>query len=141
MLDATHLTTPSPTTAVIAARILTPVVRSCQWLFINVKQAHWSMRGVNFIAGDELLDTVATHARDGADEAAERIVSLGLPLDARLAIIADNSQPTAVAAAFSAWDDSIRAVSRTRTRFSPTSTAPSRGWTAPTWSVKTSSSA
>ena len=35
---------------------------------------------------------------------------LGLPLDARLATVASNCQPTAVAAAFSAWDDSICAV-------------------------------
>jgi starvation-inducible DNA-binding protein len=75
MLDTTHLSTASPTTAAISAHFLTPVVRSCQWLSIKVKQAQRNLQGLNFISVHELLDAVATHARDGADEAAERIVT------------------------------------------------------------------
>ena len=41
------------------------------------KQAHWNVKGENFIALHELFDTVATQAEEAVDLIAERIVQLG----------------------------------------------------------------
>jgi len=46
-------------------------------LSVDGKQAHWHVRGDNF--SRELLDLVATHARDYADTAAERVVTRSSP--------------------------------------------------------------
>jgi starvation-inducible DNA-binding protein len=67
---------------------LAPVVIAMQALAVDGKQAHWHIRGDNFIAVHELLDTLVQHARDYADLAAERTVAIGLPVDARLSTIA-----------------------------------------------------
>lgn len=73
------------------AQFLSPIVLNCQALVIDGKQAHWHVRGVNFIAVHELLDTVVQHAQAFADQAAERVVALGLPVDARLATVAEKN--------------------------------------------------
>ncbi|GGH38958.1 Dps family protein [Microbacterium album] len=103
-------TASDPTVAAGAAQFLTPVVLGLQALTVNGKQAHWHVRGENFIGVHEFLDTLVDHARDWADEAAERIVALGLPIDARLTSVADKAAGSTVAAGFSRSDDTIRAV-------------------------------
>jgi starvation-inducible DNA-binding protein len=103
-------TVADPEVAVGTAQFLTPLVHGLQSLAINGKQAHWNVRGANFIAIHELLDTVVAHAQAFADEAAERIVSLGLPVDARLATVAAQAKPSAVPAGFAPWQDEITAV-------------------------------
>ncbi|MGN6445412.1 Dps family protein [Amnibacterium sp.] len=69
-------------------QFLAPVVLAMQALAIDGKQAHWHVRGENFIAVHELLDKLVDHARAYADLAAERTVALGLPIDARLQTLA-----------------------------------------------------
>jgi starvation-inducible DNA-binding protein len=69
-------------------QFLSPIVINCQALVIDGKQAHWHVRGVNFIAVHKLLDKVVQHAQAFADLAAERVVALGLPVDARLTTVA-----------------------------------------------------
>ncbi len=66
------------------AQFLAPVVTDLTALYVDGKQAHWHVRGANFQAIHELLDEVVEHARDYADTAAERVVALGLPIDARI---------------------------------------------------------
>ncbi len=99
-----------PTVAAGTAQFLTPVALGLQALAVNGKQAHWNVRGTNFIAIHELLDTIVAHAQDGADLAAERIVALGLPIDARLSTVAAKTAPTNVPAGFAQWEDVIRGV-------------------------------
>ncbi|SIT73557.1 Dps family protein [Microbacterium sp. RU33B] len=91
------------------AQFLSPLVLGLQALAVNGKQAHWNVRGANFIAIHELLDTLVTNAQGGADLAAERIVALGLPVDARVGAIAEKTS-TAVPAGFTQWEDMIRSV-------------------------------
>ncbi|MBT2485852.1 MULTISPECIES: Dps family protein [unclassified Microbacterium] len=99
-----------PTVAAGAAQFLSPVVLGLQALTINGKQAHWHVRGANFVGVHELLDTIVAHAGDFADTAAERIVALGLPIDARVSAVAAKAGSTLVPAGFTQSDDLIRAV-------------------------------
>ncbi|MGV8884799.1 MAG: Dps family protein [Microbacteriaceae bacterium] len=66
------------------AQFLGPVVVDLTALGVDGKQAHWHVRGANFQAVHELLDTIVDHAHAFADSAAERVVALGLPLDVRI---------------------------------------------------------
>ena len=103
-------TTVDSTMASSTAQFLSPVVLGLEALVVNGKQAHWHVRGSNFIGVHELLDTVVAHAQDWADLAAERIVALGLPIDSRLSTVAAKAKETAVPAGFAQSDVIIRAV-------------------------------
>lgn len=46
-------------------------------LHAQVKQAHWNVRGYNFIALHELFDTIAGEVEDWSDLIAERAAQLG----------------------------------------------------------------
>lgn len=70
------------------AQFLSPLVQDLVALGVNGKQAHWHVRGENFMGVHEFLDQVVQHAQDGADAVAERIVALGLPVDARVGTVA-----------------------------------------------------
>lgn len=89
------------------AQYLSPVVIDLNALALEGKQAHWHVRGRNFIGVHELLDTLVEHARQYGDIAAERIVALGLPLDARTKSIAKNTSVPPVRAGFAQSDDFI----------------------------------
>lgn len=103
-------TTVDTTMAAATAQFLSPVVLGLEALVVNGKQAHWHVRGANFVGVHELLDTIVAHAQDWADLAAERIVALGLPIDARLQSVAGKAKDTAVPAGFAPSDVIIRAV-------------------------------
>ena len=108
--NTTPATAANPDVAAASAQFLTPVVLGLQALAVNGKQAHWNVRGANFIAIHELLDSVVAHAQAGADQAAERIVALGLPIDARVGTVAGKTPATSVPAGFTQWDVLIRNV-------------------------------
>ncbi len=57
--DTIATTASDPTAVVATAQFLTPVVLGLQALTINAKQAHWHVRGANFVGVHELLDTIA----------------------------------------------------------------------------------
>lgn len=103
-------TAADPTVAAGAAQFLSPVVLGLQALTVNGKQAHWHVRGANFIGVHEFLDTLVEHAGAWADQAAERIVALGLPIDARIGAVAQKGAGSAVSAGFAQSADVIRAV-------------------------------
>jgi starvation-inducible DNA-binding protein len=46
-------------------------------LYSQVKQAHWNVKGMNFIAVHELFDTIAENVLEGVDTIAERVTALG----------------------------------------------------------------
>ena len=97
------------TDAEAASQFLMLVVLGLQALAVNGKQAHWNVRGENFVAIHELIDTIVGNAQTGADHAAERIVALGLPIDARVGTVAAKTA-TRVAAGFTQWDGCVRAL-------------------------------
>lgn len=46
-------------------------------LTLQAKQAHWALRGPNFIALHKLFDDIYAHAGEWADAIAERVAALG----------------------------------------------------------------
>lgn len=89
------------------AQYLAPVVIDLNALALEGKQAHWHLRGPNFIGVHELLDTLVDHAREYGDTAAERIVAMGEELDARTAAIAATTTVPAVRSGFNQSEDFI----------------------------------
>lgn len=94
-------------TASGVGQFLTPIVIDLVALAVNGKQAHWHVRGRNFIAVHELIDVVVDHAREFADLAAERVVALGLPVDARIESVAKKNTLPPMADGFQQSDDVI----------------------------------
>jgi starvation-inducible DNA-binding protein len=92
------------------AQFLGPVVTDLTALSIDGKQAHWHVRGANFQAVHELLDVVVDHAREYADTAAERVVALGLPIDARTQTVGKNATTPTMTAGFQQSDKAIAEV-------------------------------
>ena len=100
----------TPEIAAGVAQFLTPAVIDLEALVVNGKQAHWHVRGGSFIGVHELLDDVVSHAQDYADLAAERVVALGLPLDARLATVAERTTLPALSDGFQPWQTTVAQV-------------------------------
>lgn len=109
-VQAPASTTVDATLAAATAQFLSPVVLGLEALVVNGKQAHWHVRGSNFVGVHELLDTIVANAQNWADLAAERIVALGLPIDSRLESVAAKTKKTDVPAGFAPSDVIIRAV-------------------------------
>ncbi len=78
----------TPTSPPASPSSSAPIVTDLTALAVNGKQAHWHVRGINFIAVHELIDVVVDHAQEYADPAAERVVALGLPVDGRIETVA-----------------------------------------------------
>ncbi|MGO4535485.1 Dps family protein [Leifsonia sp. 2MCAF36] len=100
----------NPDIAAGVAQFLTPVVLDLTAIVVNGKQAHWHVRGANFIGVHELLDTIVAHAQEWADLAAERIVALGLPVDARLGTVAAKTTTGELTAGFRPSNETIAEV-------------------------------
>ncbi|QNO38344.1 DNA starvation/stationary phase protection protein [Protaetiibacter sp. SSC-01] len=114
MTDAKTQTIPTtsldPDVAAGVAQFLSPVVVNLQALAVDGKQAHWHVRGANFIGVHEFLDTFVAHVQGWADLAAERIVALGLPVDARIQSVAEKTTTPALADGFQQADATVAAV-------------------------------
>jgi starvation-inducible DNA-binding protein len=54
----------NPDVAAGTAQFLSPVVVDLTAIVVNGKQAHWHVRGANFIGVHELLDDIVDHAQD-----------------------------------------------------------------------------
>lgn len=57
----------------------------------QAKQAHWNVKGPNFIALHELFDQIAEHIEDHVDTLAERITALGGTADGTIAAVSRTS--------------------------------------------------
>ncbi|MGO9514017.1 MAG: DNA starvation/stationary phase protection protein Dps [Steroidobacteraceae bacterium] len=58
----------------------------------QVKQAHWNVKGPNFIALHELFDKISDVVLEHTDEIAERITSLGGAAEGTVAVAAKRSK-------------------------------------------------
>ncbi len=58
----------------------------------QAKQAHWNIKGPDFIALHELFDTIATSSLDYSDQIAERIVQFGGIAEGTIRIVANRTQ-------------------------------------------------
>ncbi|QAV69719.1 DNA starvation/stationary phase protection protein [Salinibacterium sp. UTAS2018] len=109
-IKAVPQTSADPDVTSGVAQFLGPVVTDLTALSIDGKQAHWHVRGANFQAIHELLDVIVDHARDWADTAAERVVALGLPIDARTQTVGAKATTPSMTAGFQQADDVIAEV-------------------------------
>src|SRR3979411_3327079 len=58
----------------------------------QVKQAHWNVKGPNFIALHELFDKISDLCLEQIDEIAERVTSLGGTAEGTVAVAAKRSK-------------------------------------------------
>lgn len=63
-------------------------------LQLQTKQAHWNVKGPQFIALHELFDSVASEVVDFVDDVAERIVALGGTAEGTIDAIGQRSKLT-----------------------------------------------
>jgi len=109
-IKAVSQTSADPDVTSGVAQFLGPVVTDLTALSVDGKQAHWHVRGANFQAVHELLDVIVDHARDWADTAAERVVALGLPIDARIQSVGSKTTTPVMTAGFQQSDAVIAEV-------------------------------
>jgi starvation-inducible DNA-binding protein len=67
----------SPTTRRSMIELLNEHLADAIDLQLQAKQAHWNIKGPNFVGLHQLFDQVAAQAREYADDIAERAVALG----------------------------------------------------------------
>lgn len=117
MTDTIETTEDTTTTSLWGADLASGVAQFLQPLVVNLtsmhvdgKQAHWHVRGHNFIGIHELLDVYVDHVREWADMVAERVVALGLPVDGRTATVASGTTVPALKDGFQNVPDTIAQV-------------------------------
>lgn len=79
-------------------------------LFNQVKQAHWNVKGMSFIALHELFDDVAEHVEEWSDDLAERAVQLGGQAEGTSQIVAKRTTLPAYDLALSDGLDHVMAI-------------------------------
>ena len=77
-------------------------------LQLQAKQAHWNVKGPNFVGLHELFDKVAEQAREFADEIAERGVALGGIAEGTVQATAQHSNLPKYPTNIGAWADHVR---------------------------------
>src|SRR6185436_8261682 len=78
----------------------------------QTKQAHWNVKGPNFIALHELFDQVYEHAGEHADLIAERIVQLGGIAEGTVKAVAKRAQMPDYPLTLSSGREHVEALSR-----------------------------
>jgi starvation-inducible DNA-binding protein len=78
---------------------------------LQLKQAHWNVRGALFVAIHAQLDAFVDTARAAGDEIAERIVTLGVPADGLVQTVARHTRLKPVRTGFLATQEVVEEVS------------------------------
>ena len=79
-------------TRVKVIEILNARLADCKDLQTQTKQAHWNVKGPNFIALHELFDKISDVVLEQIDEIAERVTSLGGTAEGTVAVAAKRSK-------------------------------------------------
>src|SRR5216683_6531871 len=82
----------SEATRVKAVELLNARLADCTDLQTQTKQAHWNVKGPNFIALHELFDKINEDVEDYVDDIAERAVTLGGTAVGTVRAVATRSQ-------------------------------------------------
>lgn len=80
-------------------------------LQLQAKQAHWNVKGPNFIALHELFDTVAADASGFADSVAERVAALGGQAEGTVNVVGRRTTLPAYPVEIAAGRDHVEALS------------------------------
>ena len=86
-------------------------------LMLQAKQAHWTVKGVNFLSLHELFDKIATEAGEFADLLAERIMQLGGTAEGTATAVVRISQLDPYPVTLSHSDGHIRCLSSALGRY------------------------
>jgi starvation-inducible DNA-binding protein len=80
-------------------------------LYMQTKQAHWNVKGAQFIALHELFDKVAESVEESIDDMAERAVALGGTALGTLQTVSKSSSLTPYPTNISAGSEHVEALS------------------------------
>lgn len=86
-------------------------------LHAQVKQAHWNVRGTNFIAIHELFDKVADEAEEWSDLIAERINGLGGPAEGTIQVAVAGSELAPYPLDIADWPEHVAAIAQSLATF------------------------
>ena len=79
-------------------------------LYSQTKQAHWNVKGPNFIALHELFDKVADAAEEASDMLAERLVALGGRAEGTVQVVDKRSTLRPYSLTLASGPDHVQAV-------------------------------
>lgn len=77
---------------------------------LQLKQAHWAVTGSGFQPVHEQLDAILDDVREGSDEVAERMATLGITPDGRSSTIAAGTNLPQLDAGFTDFRHTVSAV-------------------------------
>lgn len=83
----------------------------------QARQAHWNVKGANFIALHELFDELYSAMAAHTDSIAERIVMLGGDAEGRIFAVAKTSTLSRYPDGIHAWRDHVEAISSALAQF------------------------
>jgi starvation-inducible DNA-binding protein len=98
-------------------RLLNERLASTIDLALQAKQAHWNVKGANFIPLHELFDEIAESLHELSDELAERAVSLGGTAYGTVQVIARDSHLPAYSLELSLGCDHVQALTAALAQF------------------------
>ena len=80
-------------------------------LNLQAKQAHWNVKGPNFIALHELFDSVSEEVEDFVDTVAERLVALGGTAEGTIGVVAKRTKLEPYPVTITSGRDHVEALS------------------------------
>ena len=98
-------------TRTAVAKVLNERLADLVDLQLQLKQAHWNVKGANFIAIHELFDDLVEEIEEHVDNVAERIVALGGTAEGTVAALSGRSKLPPYPLAISSERDHVGAIS------------------------------
>ena len=89
---------------------LQPMLVDLIALVLSAKQAQWHAYGRHLTAIDQRLERLVADAGRAADQVARRMVTLGMPVDGRLATVATTTSLPELATGFAGEDKAVSSI-------------------------------